>query len=71
MGGIAVSSLNVQGSNLKFTVDMIRASYEGTISADGILLQELGRRANLGRLSSGGRPTTHFGRTLRPTLFNL
>jgi hypothetical protein len=28
-------SLNVQGSNLKFTVDMIRGSYTGTISADG------------------------------------
>jgi hypothetical protein len=42
-------SLNVQGSNLKFTVDMIRGSYTGTISADGNSLT--------GNLDAGQTPT--------------
>jgi hypothetical protein len=35
MGGIAVDSLTLQGSNLKFKIEMIRGSYTGTISGDG------------------------------------
>jgi non-heme chloroperoxidase len=34
-GGIAVNSLTLQGSNVKFRIEMIRGSYEGTLSADG------------------------------------
>jgi non-heme chloroperoxidase len=33
---IPVSSVTLQKSNLKFTVDMVHGSYEGKISADGI-----------------------------------
>jgi non-heme chloroperoxidase len=35
MGGIAVNSFTVQGSNLTFKIDMIRGSYTGSIGNDG------------------------------------
>jgi non-heme chloroperoxidase len=35
MGGIAVNSFTVQGSNLTFKIDMIRGSYTGGIGNDG------------------------------------
>src|SRR5271169_6340019 len=33
--GIAASSVTLEGSNIKLTVDAIRGAYEGKVSADG------------------------------------
>jgi hypothetical protein len=33
--GIPVSSMTLEGSNLKFMVDMVRGSFEEKVSADG------------------------------------
>jgi non-heme chloroperoxidase len=37
--GMQVTSLTLQGSNLKFAIDMIGGAYEGTVSADGQSIQ--------------------------------
>jgi non-heme chloroperoxidase len=43
--GIAVSSLTVEGSNVKMAIPQIRGNYEGTLSADGTSMQGTWKQA--------------------------
>jgi len=70
-GGIRVTSIALQGSILRYSIDSINGSYEGKLSADGTSITGTWTQNNGPRQLNFQRPTKETAWTVDSSIHNV